>query len=45
MVYINNEILSSHRKEGNLAIWTIWLDKEGIKLSEINKRQIPYDFT
>lgn len=34
--YIYNRILFSHKKEGNPAIVTTWIDLEGITLSEIS---------
>ena len=34
-----SEILFSHDKEGNVAIVTIWMDLEGIGLSEISQTE------
>ena len=46
VVYIHNGILFSHKKERmKFAICDKLMDLEGVMLSEISQRQIPYDFS
>ena len=35
----SRQILSSHKKDGNNALVTAWMDLEGIMLSEISQRR------
>ena len=37
--HIHNEILFSHKKEGNLPFVTTWMDLEGVMLSEISQTE------
>ena len=39
------EYYSATKKNEILPFLTTWMDLEGIMLSEISQRQIPYDFT
>ena len=39
MVYIHNEIVFSHKKEGILPFVTVWMDFEGTVISEISQRK------
>ena len=45
MVYIYNGILLSHKRNEISLFVTSWGDLEGIILSEISQRKIPYNFT
>ena len=45
VVYIYNGVLLGNQKNGILPFATIWMELEGIMLSEIRERQISYDFT
>ena len=47
IVYIYNGILFSHKKEGILSFGTLWVDLEGIMLSEMSdgETQTLYVFT
>ena len=44
VVYIYNGLLLNNQKE-ILPFATMWMELEGIMLSEIRERQISYDFT
>ena len=44
VIRTHNGILLSHKKYKILTFVTIQVDLEGIMLSEIRQRQIPYDF-
>ena len=44
-VVYNRLVLSHKTKNEILPIATTWMDLEGIMLSEIRERQIPYDIT
>ena len=39
VVYIHNEIVFSHKKEGILPFVTVWMDFEGTVISEISQRK------
>ena len=39
VVYIPNEIVFSHEKEGILPLVTMWMDFEGTVISEISQRE------
>ena len=43
VIHIHNGILLSHKKKF-FHFATVWMNLEGIILSEISQRQIPYDF-
>ena len=45
MVYIYNGILLGNQKNEMLPFATMWMELEGIIVSEIWERQISYDFT
>ena len=48
VVYMYNGILLSHKKNENLPFAAIWMNLEGIVLSEIKsnrERQRPFNFT
>ena len=42
---IYNGILLSHKKERKMPFAATWMDLENVILSEVIKRQIPYDIT
>ena len=48
MVHLHNGILCRRKKEGAPTLTTAWMEWESIMLSEISqvvKKEIPYDFT
>ena len=45
VVHICNGVLLSHKKPETMPFATTWMQLEIIVLSEVRKRQIPYDIT
>ena len=45
VVYIYNGVLLGNQKNKILPFATMWMELEGIMLSEIRERQTSYDFT
>ena len=45
VVYIYNGVLPAIKKNEILSFATMWMELEGIMLSEIRERQKSYDFT
>ena len=45
MVHIHNGILLSHKKDKIIPFATTWMQLEILMLSEVRRRQIPYDIT